>query len=73
MRYTYQCEKQGCNYFETISLQVNERNNVRICPKCQTVMVRLISKPNFVLNGEGFFAQVKKDEEMYTPIKEKDN
>ncbi|MBC8298019.1 MAG: zinc ribbon domain-containing protein [Pelagibacterales bacterium] len=48
--YTYKCEK--CNTNKEVL--VKDKDEVISCPKCASILKRLITKTSFVLKGRGW-------------------
>ena len=54
--YCFKCPE--CETEKEKYLQIKDRNNVQSCPKCKTIMDRLIGAGGgFYLKGKGFYKQ----------------
>lgn len=70
--YNYQCKK--CNHKFQAMQSITKRKE-SVCPECGNIDNDLFigTGSGFVLKGEGFYENTKKDAEMYQPMDKEDD
>jgi len=57
--YEYKCER--CSRVFDIIKPMSESDKAEVCPDCNVIAVRKVTKTSFILKGEGFYATDYKD------------